>query len=556
MPQPRAERTTLSWLRIAAWVAAASYALVGLVSMLAASPNVPYADSYRFLTTFLEHPFPENVLAADNGHREVLTNLVRLAELRWLHADQRLQTWFGLLGVSAAVALLVRAFKSLPADLRLSAITLTATSVFWLGNSRKLAHGSEAAHLGLVLLCLVLGLCSLVRLPRTDRGRGVWPAGLLGLAATLSFGSGVACFLAFGLVLWLQRAPWPQWRPLAIGAAAALLLLLLGGGGHSATVEIAPLAQFDLWVRWMGAPSVWALSPLLDVEHASRLPGAVLSAPAATIAATVQGWFGPYLEARWPAMAFGGVGLLALVLTTRRLRQRGGTTCERLGAGIAWFGAGVGLLVVALRATYFHDNPDQLTSQRYLPWSTLLWLGLALTFVARPHRAPRRALLAALAVALVLAPSQVWTGRNALRLQQTASLTAVGAAVGVLGFGFPLVETNPEDLKRALPHLREFGAAMFAWPETAVLGTAPAPDRLRSVAGTIETRVVTNRLPGAGSQVTATCDETAAARLIVLDATGAARGILVPVATSDSANWSGWLRGEAAAAELRLAALR
>src|SRR5690606_40383145 len=119
--------------------------------------KVPYADSYRFLTTFLERPFPENVLAADNGHREVLTNLVRLAELHWLHANQWLQTLVGVAGLFTATLVAMRTLRCEPADRRIAAFGVLAIGLYWLGNARKLAHGSEAAHLGLILTFLMIG---------------------------------------------------------------------------------------------------------------------------------------------------------------------------------------------------------------------------------------------------------------------------------------------------------------------------------------------------------------------------------------------------------------
>ncbi|REN05975.1 hypothetical protein DSI35_15590, partial [Mycobacterium tuberculosis] len=60
------------------------------------SPRVLYADPWRFTQKLLEMPWPANVLVSDNGHREILPNLVRHAELEWLHGNQWLQIGTGV----------------------------------------------------------------------------------------------------------------------------------------------------------------------------------------------------------------------------------------------------------------------------------------------------------------------------------------------------------------------------------------------------------------------------------------------------------------------------
>ncbi|ACD60723.1 hypothetical protein PXO_05731 [Xanthomonas oryzae pv. oryzae PXO99A] len=64
------------------------YLAVGVVALVALSSKVLYADPWRFAKNLLSQPWPRNVLAVDNGHREVLPNLLRLAELRWLDGNR------------------------------------------------------------------------------------------------------------------------------------------------------------------------------------------------------------------------------------------------------------------------------------------------------------------------------------------------------------------------------------------------------------------------------------------------------------------------------------
>lgn len=541
-------------LRVVALATALAYVLVGLATMLFASPTVPFADSYRFLATFLAQPFPANVLAADNGHREVLTNLVRLLDLELCAAGQELQIACGVLGITVAAALLLRPWRGAPTDARIAATALVAVGMFWLGNGRKLAHGSESAHLGLVLLCLVVGLRCVVSSAPTRGGRRAWLAAGLGVAATLSFSSGLACFVAFAVVLLLRHAPPGHWLPVVVGAAVAAALLLFGDRGGPPALQFAPLAQLEQWLRWLGAPFVHVLHPLLDPEHAARMPWPA-SAPARTVAALAHPCFGPAASARWPALALGALGLLALVAFSRRLWRDGGSTTERVAVGVAWFGAAVGVLVVAARFGYFVKHADQITTTRYLPWSMLLWTGLALAFVSDPKRAPRTRLLAALLAAGCFAPSQVWCGRAAWRLREIADTTAAGAAVGVLGVDFELSETRFKDVARAIPALRAAHAAMFAWPETGLLGTVPEAARLQPIdCRDVAVEPVANRFDSPGSVVTFAAESAPGRRLLLLDGDGCVRGIAVPAGCAG--RWHGWLRGALPARDLCIAALR
>ena len=59
----------------------------------------PMWDQWREYETFLGLPFPQNVIQLANGHRPILPNLVRVAEIHWFAANQLLQ-----LSVGAACA--------------------------------------------------------------------------------------------------------------------------------------------------------------------------------------------------------------------------------------------------------------------------------------------------------------------------------------------------------------------------------------------------------------------------------------------------------------------
>jgi hypothetical protein len=547
-PAPTIDRSA-PWRR-AALLLAGAWAAYGLLAMLLLSPRVPYADPYRFLARLCREPFPANVLASDNGHREVLPNLVRLAELHWLHANQWLQIGLGVVLAVVVAALAARATRGLAAGPRAAALAVLAVGLFWLGNGRKLAHGNESVHLFLVLAFLLLGLQRLAAASPDRRASAA--AAALALLATFSFGSGLACFPAFAVVLWLRRAPLAAYGPLGGGAALALL------GIWSADTRGASLAgsladRADLLLRWIGAPSAWAFSPLLDPAHAARQPFAWLRAVLEPVAGAASDAFGPHLAARWPALAFGALAALWLLAASLWCRRRPANAVEVLALGVAWFGVAVGGLVIALRTSYFHAHPEQITTQRYVPWSMLVWTGLGVAASARATR-PRLAIGAALGFAALLAPSQVWTTRYAWKQRDVAERTAVAAAVGVLDAGFALEETEEADLRTALPLLRDRGAAMFAWPEVPFL-LQPLPSTAVPVAiAGVAVRPVENRLGAAGCEVEFEAAAPGAQRLLLAAADGIVRGLAIRRPLTD--RWFGVVRGSLDAAEARAAMLR
>lgn len=544
-PAPTIDRSA-PWRR-AALLLACAWTAYGLLALLLLSPRVPYADPYRFLARLCREPFPANVLASDNGHREVLPNLVRLAELHWLGASQWLQIGVGAALAVVVAALAARATRELAAAPRAAALAVLAVGLFWLGNGRKLAHGNESVHLFLVLAFLLLGLRRLTT--AVPDARAVAIATALALLATFSFGSGLACFPAFVVVLWLRRAPLAVYMPLGCGAVLALLgIWSADTRGTSLAGSLADRA--DLLLRWIGAPSAWAFSPVLDPAHAARQPFAWLRALLEPIAAAAHDAFGPHLSARWPGLAFGVLAALWLLAATARCRRRPANAVELLALGLAWFGAAVGALVIALRTEYFHEHPEQITTQRYIPWSMLVWTGLGLAAVARATR-PRVVLCGAIAYAALLAPSQVWTTRYAWKQRDVAERTAVAAAVGVLGAGFALEETDEADLRAALPLLRERTAAMFAWPEVQLL-LQPLPSAAKAVAiADVAVRPVENRLGEPGCEFEFSAVAPGAQRLLLAGADGIVRGLAIRRPLTD--RWFGVARNSIDANELRVA---
>lgn len=544
-----------SGLAAAALVATLAYVAIGLFAALALAPRTFYADPWRFAGRQAQEPFWVAVFAADNGHREAVPNFVRVLELRLLDGLPLLQGAVGLAALVAAALVARRALADRGPAVRAAAALALAAGVCWGGNARKLAHGSETVHLGLVLLALAAGLRALTARRTVDDLRAPAVAASWSLFATMCFGSGLALAPAFAVVLWLQRAPRRCYAPLALAALVGAAAVMVASDDPLPRPATDAANLLDFWLRWLGAPSAWALSPALDPAHAARLPFEWLRALATTVASPLDAAFGPALAARWPACAFGLLAVAWLGRASWRARRDGAPGLALFGLGMAWCGAGIGALVVLARRDYFVELPVQLTTQRYLPWSMLAWTGLVLQATATAADG-RRALLGALAFAVALAPSNVWTLRFMYRQRVIAEATAAGAVVGVIGRDFPLEETDPDDLRAAIPPLRAARKGPFAWPEASWLGrpAAEAPTRLPEPLVDLAVRPVDNRLAGPGREARFR-GPTGSARLLLVEGDRVV-GLAVRAPFDDA--WHGWLQGDGGQtpAPLRAVALR
>ena len=505
------------------------------------APRVPYADGWRFLGHFARERFPDDILLADNGHYEVLPNAIRVLETRFFDASQTLQIIVGMVLLMASLFVAWRGgLRQLnDADTRAAAALMAVLGFCWLGNVRALAHANESVHAYAVTLMLLLGIGALLRRAGAPGKVDAVLAAGCGLLAALSFGSGIAVFVAFLAVATLRRAHWNVLGILA--TAAVLVMVLLRAGGAGASPELAPLAQADLALRWVAAPWLYAIWPTVDPSVAARIPVEGLREPVVALAQAWEQLFGPAVTSRWPHLALGALGVVWLGASTARNWRRGGSNgCVCAALGVAWFALAVGGMVAVVRAPYFEIHSDQLLAPRYVVWSSLFWAGLGVAWVSSTGRKPL-AMVMTILVAIALLPSQVWMAQLAETMRQVAAQTAIAAAVGVLDPALPTGETIPSELSSALPAVRDAELAVFAWAETAQLG-APAMTQgavVEMVDPAIET--VDNLLGAAGRRVSFRTDATIAPRLLLVDDDDIVRGLAIRAGSRDDV-WVGWMR--------------
>jgi hypothetical protein len=539
LPMPAGQRRLVALLLLIT----AAFAVAGLAAMFVLSPKVLYADPWRFMAHFLTTPWPWNVLEADNGHRELFPNLVRVLELEWLHANQWLQITVGAALACATAAVLAWGIHREPAGAAAKATVLffAVAGIFWLGNERSLAHGNESVHVYLVTLCLTLG-CWLL----SDRSADASPKRLaivavLGIVATFSFGSGIACFAGYVMVLLLRRAPWSSVGAVVAGAIVAVALHFslgntgLGNAGGGPSLQLVPQLS-----RWLSAPFVYAAWPLLDSSAAAQIPIASARDAALLLAQGFESLFGQVRTATWPnaLLAVGGIGWL-LLSSRATWRQPTARRMQRVALAMAWFALTVGVLVCVSRAGYFVQYPQQVVAPRYVPWSSLFWSGLAMATVLhwRPSK-PSYCTVSALLVAVLLAPSQAWMAMLAYRTQSLAELNAVGAAVGVIDENAELGENIPSEIATALPLVRRSGTAMFAWPETRAMGEPLPADAQAVVVENLRQGPVANRLGSPGYTVVFELEASECPRLVMVGEAGKVVGMAVRIGSGP--RWQGW----------------
>lgn len=518
-------------------VLALIYGSAALAMMLMA-PKVPYADVWRFLGHFLQAGFPQDVVTPDNGHHELLPNVVRVLELRLLKGGQWLQTGCGIALLAGTLLVSGRSIRTLPQPhLRSAAWLAVLMGLCWLGNARALGHANETVHAYAVTLFLICGITALSC--RTGTTAGAWIAGMCGLGAAFSFGSGIAVFAAFFAVLLLRRSSWRSWCVL-VAMTLLTAWLLHWTGGSASSLSIAPVAQGRDLLRWLAGPAIYGAWPALDPAVAAHVPG-VLRGPVLEVAEAYQRMAGPVMLARWPHLLIGICGLawwVAMAVRTWANPARTGL----LGVGMSTFALCVGLLIVVVRHTYFQTYPEQLLATRYVVWSSLFWSGLLLATVAHARRG-KRELIAVCCLGIALLPSQVWMWQLSSSLRQVAGQTALAATIGVVDAEMNLGENVPLEIQRAVPLLRDAHSEMFAWPEAEELG-APlkAADTGVVAAEGIEVHVINNRLGAPARRITFKA-RSSSRRLLLVDADGIVRGLAERQVSAAPDHWIGWMEG-------------
>lgn len=470
---------------------AVAWCATSLVAILNFGLRYPAFDQYHFLPSYLALPFPDVVFQLENGHRPVLPALVRWLEIAFGGAGQALQIGVGMVFVMATVALIgLAAWRDRRNLLHgATAWLLAVLGVLWLGNARMLIHSNEILAIYMVTAFGIAGLWAVFEASRGHSARWMGMAGLCALAAVFSFGSGMAAFAAVFACAFATRVAWRAWVPAVLLFAASVVMYVAGMPGDSGvrnSLVMAPLDNVVVGLRWLSAP--WMHAWLGSTEP-TVYPWLVQMPPVNAVEALLRatatslghglGAHAPFIE----SVAIGGLGLLGWVASLWHLRSRRAevTRSQVVAFGVATFGLAVGAIICLARVAHFEAHPHDLFAERYLPWSCLFWLGLALyASVARTAPSARRdvvgAILACVLVAVLYPSHRIWAGWAAA-VHRSNQASAVAAQMGIWDAQrFPDgLDARKADVLETLGLLRERHLSMFGEPAFALWDSAWTP---------------------------------------------------------------------------------
>jgi len=465
------------------------YAWSTICAMLNFSWRQPMFDEYTMYPTFLQAPFPENVLQSGNGHRPVFPNLVILAEIKWLAANHILQLAGGL--ICAVLATLLATFsvwreRDLPRAARAAGVLLSVLGVLWLANGRMLLHSYESLHVYLLILSIsAAGLCTY---EASRRSSPLWLAGACAACAVamFCFGSGVASFPAVILIGFALRLPL-RWLMIPLAVLVLCLFLYVFALPCDQAVRgvlgFHPLKSVLIAADWLSSAWVYGLlghaTPPLDPSVTDGLLVTGLGPAVIASANTIQTLSG--ISWQSSARVLGILGIAAFLVRFAMLALNRGerpTRLQTLASMLCLFALASAAVVSIGRLGYFQQHPEQVFADRYLVWSNLFWTGLALLVLADTRNLRSRSLIAvalsaAAALPLALLPTQeVWASWGSIVYRSSQQIAAAARSGVFDGAIYPDgADASHADVLRSLEWLKKDHLAMFAEPSWELVGT-------------------------------------------------------------------------------------
>ncbi|HET7844181.1 MAG TPA: hypothetical protein VFL14_08525, partial [Xanthomonadales bacterium] len=391
-------------------------------------------------------------------------------------ADQSATTAVAFVLALASIAVLLRGtFEDdrLGSVQRAAIACFVALALFWLGNGRMLVQTSEMLNVQFALLALLLGAGALVRAQHGRAAAWSAAAAACATAATFTFGPGIAAFPALLAVAVAIRVPWRGVASFALALPLVLWLYLFampGDEGVRGNLVVDPLVNLRQAMQWLGAPQFTAWLGLDDPVADPTLRGAIVyqwggnalldSARAISAHLPAQGgWLSS-------STIVGAIGLFAAAAIALRTwwRRRDAMRLEAMALALALFGAGVAFVIALGRHDLFAKYPGQIFADRYLPWSCLFWLGLAIAAVrALPQRWGALAGVAAISVAALAYPIHAVQAGWAESFSLLAERGAIALRLGVWDeqvMPWPAEATRPQ-VQRTMALLREWDGTIW-----------------------------------------------------------------------------------------------
>lgn len=363
-----------------------------------------FADQWRILYTFLNLPFPDSVLASQNGHRPVIPNLFHLFNLQVLGWNGLLGMWFGFgLALTCALVFVCAARKQAELEWHQFAImaALPVMAVLHTSNGRLLFHSNDSVHCYPVLLSLLLALWLMVF--RSDTGLSndkvtFLALAFFGLVSMFSFGTGAVLFPTLIIIAALQRRPVVFILALTVFCVLTVYAYFVAIPGFSAGKDLQSnsLGLDHVGLEWLLSIPRWMSAPIGAMVGNSRFVIAMGPDLTSAITEVVRLWVGPAL-------------FLALFAYISQLIIRhavGMITLSPLAlfhVGITVAMIGIGVLVAYTRRELWHDLPENVFTPRFFNWSILIWSsGICLIYLRMSQQAGKKYSVVALACPVLL----------------------------------------------------------------------------------------------------------------------------------------------------------
>ena len=480
-------RVFSSFIGIAFLACALFYFASSLLAIVNFAWRQPMFDQWRMYQPLLTLPFPNNVIELENGHRPIIPNLVRLAEVRWFGANQMLQTVVGITcAITSLLVLMVVLWRdrALRFSTHAAGTLICVLGIFWLANSRMLMHGNEALQAQLVLLAVIGAALCVYRSRPSGSSGWLITASLCCAVATFCFGSGVASFPAVIALGVLLRIPL---RRLGIPAIALVICLFIylyalpGDDGVRQMLVLRPWESTKTAMTWLSSPwaTAWLgladppLYPDIAESFAHNLLGATLEKSAnAVVSITHVSW-----RTLSMFIGFAGVALFVFRVFRMLIRREEISLLQSLAIMLALFASATAAVIGVGRIDMFIENPGQVFADRYLMWPCLFWCGLALLLLIDIRKSQSRSLAIAGALFLLATPvvvllMQIHDAGWSAVVYQNAQRSAAASRSGVIDLD--VVNGNADDLnqfQQTEALFRERDLAMFADPAWHSLGT-------------------------------------------------------------------------------------
>ena len=469
--------------QIYAAVATAAFLSSGLVYLYLGRWTMTTADYWSIYEICLNHSWLESALLKINHHSYFFPSLIWLADLRFLHGDQQLLFFVGMILLfCTAILLLVPVWrdKTVGFNPKLAATLVMIAGNFWMGRAWITTSGGFLCEYSLAIGGALLAF---LWLPATRiESAGFLKAWLIvigsGFVASFSFGAGLAVWPTLLLLGWSLRLPWRSLAVLLAGGFTAILIyvLLPGDSGQISSGAVSTLLTGSTGIqrlcRLLGAPLLYAEAAWSSQDQISDKLGAT------SLLSLTCGALG---------LVFAGLAIVPRLIR----RDLGRSGLKLIGLALVIFDLLVMVIIIVGRDDNFRENPSEVTAPRYVMWSSLFWAGL-LVFAIQGAESAKwlrwPVFLIALTIPIVAFPSHYKEGVGWRYVNCLAESSATSLINGVRDVNnIEMLFGPPEQVYRVAAQLRAQRLDMFAdglqdWiglPETSLFAGRHKSERLK-----------------------------------------------------------------------------